>query len=220
MVLTCSWMVRVGRKGGSPAHTGGTMSPCTLPALSPMTPASTCVPASTLITGFLAATPRCWWETAGGLGAGCWRPVVPPSPPPSLVYAVGATAGPVLVSWPGGPGGLLGLGGGTGPLVSPMGMAGGSGGLCEVSFSTSGPPVRRSVELHGATGSCMTPGTWVLAGSGVLLLLSLCLSICHLHRPTLMGHQPSTPMPPVSREDEGGLTYTQLSFTAPAGPTP
>lgn len=62
MVLTCSWMVRVGRRGGSPARTGGTISPCTLPALSPTTPASTCVPASTLITGFLAAAPRCWWE--------------------------------------------------------------------------------------------------------------------------------------------------------------
>ncbi|XP_074895432.1 uncharacterized protein LOC142036208 [Buteo buteo] len=227
--------------------------------------------------------------------AGSWvwvlAPRGAPQAPPSLVCAVGATAGPVLVSWLGGPRGVLGLGGGTGPLVSPMGMARGPGGLCEVNFNTSGPPVRRSVELHGATGSCMTRGTWVLAGAGVLLLLSLCLSIRHLRRPTLMGkepgmgrgwpatmspavpqcpvhltvtppppcpsipdpppsslilpqpppspwvpsipmpgtplpalsppsHQPSTPMPPVSREDEGGLTYAQLSFAAPAGPTP
>ncbi|XP_049662665.1 uncharacterized protein LOC126041278 [Accipiter gentilis] len=156
--------------------------------------------------------------------AGSWvRVLAPhgaPQAAPNLVCAVGATAGPVLVSWPGGSRGVLGLGGGTGPLVSPMGMAGRPRGLCEVRFNTSGPPVRRSVELHGATGSCMTPGTWVLAGAGVLLLLSLCLSIRHLRRPTPMGHQPSTPMPLVSREDEGGLTYAQLSFAAPAGPTP
>lgn len=41
-------------------------------------------------------------------------------------------------------------------------------------------------------GSCMTPGTWVLAGAGVLLLLSLCLSIRHLRRPTPMGKEPGT----------------------------
>lgn len=75
-----------------------------------------------------------------------------PQAAPNLVCAVGATAGPVLVSWPGGSRGVLGLGGGMGPLVSPMGMAGRPRGLCEVRFNTSGPPVRRSVELHGATG--------------------------------------------------------------------
>uniref|UniRef100_A0A8B9Z8R5 Ig-like domain-containing protein n=1 Tax=Buteo japonicus TaxID=224669 RepID=A0A8B9Z8R5_9AVES len=47
---------------------------------------------------------------------------------------------------------------------------------------------RNNLTLHIAsaqpdnTSSCMTRGTWVLAGAGVLLLLSLCLSIRHLRR--------------------------------------
>ncbi|XP_069651599.1 immunoglobulin gamma-1 heavy chain-like [Haliaeetus albicilla] len=101
--------------------------------------------------------------------AGSWvRVLAPrgaPQAPPSLVCAVGATTGPVLVSWPGGPRGVLGLGGGTGPLVSPMGMAGGPGGLCEVNFNASRPPVHRSVELHGATGEYRgTPAELVTPG--------------------------------------------------------
>nr|XP_038023785.1 uncharacterized protein LOC113839888 isoform X7 [Anas platyrhynchos] len=77
-----------------------------------------------------------------------------PSDPPGLVCAVGNASGPVLVSWPGGPRPqqVLGLGGSTEPLISPAGIAGGTGGLCEVRFNASGPPVRRSVELHGAKG--------------------------------------------------------------------
>ena len=75
-----------------------------------------------------------------------------PPGPPSLVCAVGASAGPVLVSWRGAAWGMLGLGGGEGPLLSPMGTAGGAGGLCKVRFNASGRPVRRSVELHEATG--------------------------------------------------------------------
>lgn len=77
-----------------------------------------------------------------------------PSDPPGLVCAVGNASGPVLVSWPGGPRPqqVLGLGGSTELLISPAGIAGGTGGLCEVRFNASGPPVRRSVELHGAKG--------------------------------------------------------------------
>ncbi|XP_035427714.2 uncharacterized protein LOC118261143 [Cygnus atratus] len=77
-----------------------------------------------------------------------------PSDPPGLVCAVGNTSGPVLVSWPGGTRAqeVLGLGDSTELLISPAGIAGSTGGLCEVRFNASGPPVRRSVELHGAKG--------------------------------------------------------------------
>nr|XP_047935021.1 uncharacterized protein LOC125184680 isoform X2 [Anser cygnoides] len=77
-----------------------------------------------------------------------------PSDPPGLVCAVGNASGPVLVSWPGGTRAqeVLGLGGSTELLISPAGIAGSTGGLCEVRFNASGPPVRRSVELHGAKG--------------------------------------------------------------------
>ncbi|XP_071884281.1 uncharacterized protein [Anas platyrhynchos] len=77
-----------------------------------------------------------------------------PSDPPGLVCAVGNASSPVLVSWPGGPQPqeVLGLWGSTELLISPAGIAGGTGGLCEVRFNASGPPVRRSVELHGAKG--------------------------------------------------------------------
>ncbi|KAM6037701.1 uncharacterized protein LJ206_000007 isoform 6-T6 [Theristicus caerulescens] len=65
-----------------------------------------------------------------------------------------------------------------------------------------------------------------VAGVGVLLLLSLCLSICHLRRlrrlrhPTPVGHQPGPPMPPAPQEAEEELKYAQLIFAAPAGPRP
>ena len=75
-----------------------------------------------------------------------------PQGPPGPVCAVGDTAGPVLVSWPGGPGRVLGLGGSTGPLISPMGTDTGTGGLCQVRFNASGPPIQRSVELFRAAG--------------------------------------------------------------------
>ncbi|KAM6365326.1 uncharacterized protein J5M81_015083 [Pluvialis apricaria] len=148
------------------------------------------------------------------------RVLGPPGDPrdaPTLVCAVGA-AGPVLISRPGGTGRVLGLGGGVGPLISPVGTAGGGGGLCEVRFNASGPPVRRSAELREAAGSCVTPSSWALVGVGALLLLSLCLSIRCLRRPTSSGHQPETPMPPASQEHEGQLTYAQLVFATPAEP--
>ncbi|XP_042640843.1 titin-like [Tyto alba] len=88
--------------------------------------------------------------------AGSWvRVLAPHGTPPTrsnLVCAVGGTAGPVLVSWQGGAGKVLGLGGGRKLLLSPMGTAGGAGGLCEVQFNSSGPPVRRSAELRGSLG--------------------------------------------------------------------
>ena len=87
-----------------------------------------------------------------------------PQAPPGLVCAVGAAAGPVTVSWQGGARGVLGLGS-TELLLSPVGTAGGAGGLCEVQFNSSGPPVRRSVELRGATGEYGdTPPSWVTPG--------------------------------------------------------
>ncbi|XP_063213552.1 uncharacterized protein LOC134526042 isoform X2 [Chroicocephalus ridibundus] len=103
-----------------------------------------------------------------------------PRAPPSLVCAVGATTGPVLVSWPGEAGRVLGLGGRVELLISPVGTTQGGGGLCEVRFNASGPVVRRSVELRKAEGD-----------------------------------QPETPMPPVSQENEGQLTYAQLTFATP-----
>uniref|UniRef100_A0A8B9SYN5 Ig-like domain-containing protein n=1 Tax=Anas platyrhynchos TaxID=8839 RepID=A0A8B9SYN5_ANAPL len=102
-----------------------------------------------------------------------------PSDPPGLVCAVGNASGPVLVSWPGGPRPqqVLGLGGSTELLISPAGIAGGTGGLCEVRFNASSPPIRRSVELHGAKGdACTTPS----AVARALLLLGLILGICCL----------------------------------------
>ncbi|XP_075593038.1 uncharacterized protein LOC142598408 [Balearica regulorum gibbericeps] len=113
-----------------------------------------------------------------------------PQGPPGPVCAVGNTTGPVLVSWLGGPGKVLGLGGGTGPLVSPMGTAAGTRGLCQVRFNASGPPIQRSAELLRAAENCKTLNTWVPVGAGgasVLLLLSICLSICYLCRTTPMG---------------------------------
>uniref|UniRef100_A0A8B9ZF58 Ig-like domain-containing protein n=1 Tax=Anas platyrhynchos TaxID=8839 RepID=A0A8B9ZF58_ANAPL len=100
-----------------------------------------------------------------------------PSDPPGLVCAVGNASGPVLVSWPGGPRPqqVLGLGGSTELLISPAGISGGTGGLCEVRFNASGPPVRRSVELHGAKGACTTPSVVAMAAAGALLLLGLSL---------------------------------------------
>ncbi|XP_054661970.1 uncharacterized protein LOC129197506 [Grus americana] len=80
-----------------------------------------------------------------------------PQGPPGPVCAVGDTAGPVLVSWPGGPGRVLGLRGSTGPLISPMGTDTGTRGLCQVRFNASGPPIQRSVELFRAAGH--QPGT-------------------------------------------------------------
>ncbi|XP_075593036.1 uncharacterized protein LOC142598407 [Balearica regulorum gibbericeps] len=146
-----------------------------------------------------------------------------PQGPPGLVCAVGNTTGPVLVSWLGGPRRVLGLGGGTGPLVSPMGTATGTGGLCQVRFNASGPPIQRSAELFRAAGSCKTPNTWVLvvAGGMVLLLpLSIYLSIGCLRRTTPMGHQPGTTEPPAPGKDEEELQYAQLRFAAPARRTP
>ncbi|XP_074784894.1 uncharacterized protein LOC141971454 [Athene noctua] len=130
-----------------------------------------------------------------------------PQAPPGLVCAVGAATGPVTVSWQGGAGEVLGLGNSPELLLSPVGSAGGAGGLCEVQFNSSGPPVRRSVELHVATGNCVTSGLWVLAGAVVLLLLSLCLSTRCLRRRTPTGEEPGrgggrrptvSPLSPVS----------------------
>ncbi|XP_075593035.1 uncharacterized protein LOC142598406 [Balearica regulorum gibbericeps] len=129
-----------------------------------------------------------------------------PQGPPGPVCAVGNTTGPVLVSWPGGPRRVLGLGGGTGPLVSPMGTATGTGGLCQVRFNASGPPIQRSTELFRAAGSCKTLNSWHLAGVGImvllLLLFNICLTIWYHCRTTPMGHQPGTTEPPAPREDE------------------
>ncbi|GAB0201046.1 hypothetical protein GRJ2_002570100 [Grus japonensis] len=113
-----------------------------------------------------------------------------PQGPPGPVCAVGDTAGPVLVSWPGGPGRVLGLGGSMRLLVIPMGTDTGTGGLCQVRFNASGPPIQRSVELFRAAGSCTTLNTsvWLRLGSWcVLLLLNICLAICYLRRTTPMG---------------------------------
>ncbi|XP_066841955.1 uncharacterized protein [Anser cygnoides] len=106
-----------------------------------------------------------------------------PSDPPGLVCAVGNASGPVLVSWPGGTRAqeVLGLGGSTELLISPAGIAGSTGGLCEVRFNASGPPVQRSVELHGAKGACTTPSAVAMAvARTLLLLLGLSLGVCCL----------------------------------------
>ncbi|XP_040508570.1 uncharacterized protein LOC121107589 isoform X3 [Gallus gallus] len=73
-----------------------------------------------------------------------------PQSPLSPVCAVGASGGPVLISWLGGdhPQEVLGLGNSTELLLSP----GVSGGLCEVRFNASGPHIQRSTELHEAVG--------------------------------------------------------------------
>nr|XP_038023778.1 uncharacterized protein LOC113839888 isoform X1 [Anas platyrhynchos] len=132
-----------------------------------------------------------------------------PSDPPGLVCAVGNASGPVLVSWPGGPRPqqVLGLGGSTELLISPAGIAGGTGGLCEVRFNASGPPVRRSVELHGAKdgwdkppppSACTTPS----AVARALLLLGLILGICCLFH-AWRGLRPRAPDPPASPAPAG-----------------
>ncbi|KAM9169129.1 uncharacterized protein V3H86_013312 isoform 1-T2 [Mergus octosetaceus] len=139
-----------------------------------------------------------------------------PSDPPGLVCAVGNASGPVLVSWPGGPRPqeVLGLGGSTEPLISPAGIAGGTGGLCEVRFNASGPPVRRSVELHGAKGACTTPSAVAMAAAGALLLLGLSLGVCCLlHART--GLRPRAPAPPAPQQQQGELTYAQLRIATP-----
>ncbi|XP_054661973.1 uncharacterized protein LOC129197508 [Grus americana] len=169
-----------------------------------------------------------------------------PQGPPGPVCAVGDTAGPVLVSWPGGPGRVLGLGGGTRLLVIPMGTETGTGELCQMRFNASGPPIQRSVELFRAAGSFTTLNTSVLAGiMVVLLLLNICLAIrCPPLSPALLSitlsplhprspsipdpspsliplrHQPGTTEPPAPREDEEELQYAQLRFAAPARRTP
>ncbi|XP_054662371.1 uncharacterized protein LOC129197708 [Grus americana] len=146
-----------------------------------------------------------------------------PQGPPGPVCAVGDTTGSVLVSWPGAPGRVLGLGGGTRPLVIPMGTDTGTGGLCQVRFNASGPPIQRSVELFRAADTCKTLNTWVVVVAGamvLLLLLIICLSIRCLRRTTPMGHQPGTTEPPAPREDEEELQYAQLRFAAPARRTP
>nr|XP_038023782.1 uncharacterized protein LOC113839888 isoform X4 [Anas platyrhynchos] len=144
-----------------------------------------------------------------------------PSDPPGLVCAVGNASGPVLVSWPGGPRPqqVLGLGGSTEPLISPAGIAGGTGGLCEVRFNASGPPVRRSVELHGAKGACTTPIVVAMAAAGALLLLGLSLGVrCLLRART--GLRPRAPNPPAPQQQQGELTYAQLRFATPARAAP
>ncbi|XP_068519342.1 uncharacterized protein [Anas acuta] len=153
-----------------------------------------------------------------------------PSAPPGLVCAVGNASGPVLVSWPGGPRPqqVLGLGGSTEPLISPAGIAGGTGGLCEVRFNASGPPVRRSVELHGAKdgwdkwpppGACTTPSVVAMAAAGALLLLALSLGVrCLLRART--GLRPRASNPPAPQQHQGELTYAQLRFTTPARAAP
>nr|XP_038023788.1 uncharacterized protein LOC119713071 isoform X2 [Anas platyrhynchos] len=153
-----------------------------------------------------------------------------PSDPPGLVCAVGNASGPVLVSWPGGPRPqqVLGLGGSTELLISPAGIAGGTGGLCEVRFNASGPPVRRSVELHGAKdgwdkwpppGACTTPSVVAMAAAGALLLLGLSLGVrCLLRART--GLRPRAPNPQAPQHQQGELTYAQLRFATPARAAP
>ncbi|XP_035427706.1 uncharacterized protein LOC118261136 [Cygnus atratus] len=144
-----------------------------------------------------------------------------PSDPPGLVCAVGNTSGPVLVSWPGGTRAqeVLGLGDSTELLISPAGIAGSTGGLCEVRFNASGPPVRRSVELHGAKGACTTPSAVAMAAAGALLLLGLSISVCCLLR-ARTGLRPRAPDPPAPQHQQGELTYTQLRFATPAKAAP
>ncbi|XP_074931481.1 uncharacterized protein LOC142048460 [Phalacrocorax aristotelis] len=162
-------------------------------------------------------------QTAGatGAGCGCWRSAGPPRAPPA--WSVPWVPLPAPSSSPGGgrPGVCWGWGAARGRSSAPWARPGGRGGLCEVRFNASGRPVRRSVELHEATGcSFLSPSAWGPAGVGALLLLSLCLSTCCLCRPTHMAQQPGAPMPPASREDEGELNYAQLNFAARAGPRP
>uniref|UniRef100_A0A8C9ENJ1 Ig-like domain-containing protein n=1 Tax=Pavo cristatus TaxID=9049 RepID=A0A8C9ENJ1_PAVCR len=73
-----------------------------------------------------------------------------PQSPLSPICAVGASGGPVLISWLGGdrPQEVLGLGNSTELLLSP----GRAGELCEVRFNASGPHIQRSTELHAAAG--------------------------------------------------------------------
>ncbi|XP_035202648.1 LOW QUALITY PROTEIN: uncharacterized protein LOC118178329 [Oxyura jamaicensis] len=144
-----------------------------------------------------------------------------PSDPPRPVCAVGNASGPVLVSWPGGdrPQEVLGLWGSTELLISPMGVAGGTGGLCEVRFNASGPPVRRSAELHGARGACTTPSAVAMAAAGALLLLGLGIGVCCLLR-ARTGLRPRAPDPRAPQHPQGELTYTQLRFVTPARAAP
>ncbi|XP_066842122.1 uncharacterized protein [Anser cygnoides] len=144
-----------------------------------------------------------------------------PSDPPNLVCAVGNASGPVLVSWPGGTRAqeVLGLGGSTELLISPAGIAGSTGGLCEVRFNASGPPIRRSVELHGAKGACTTPSAVAMAAAGALLLLGLSLGVCCLLR-ARTEVRPRAPDPPAPQHQQGELTYAQLRFATPVRAAP
>lgn len=147
-----------------------------------------------------------------------------PQSPLSPVCAVGASGGPVLVSWLGGdrPQEVLGLGNSTELLLSP----GVSGGLCEVRFNASGPHIQRSTELHEAVGGCPLPSAVGMAVAGtVLLLLSLWLSArcppitpaqCWGHAPVPSSdHQPTVPEPP---GPQGELLYAHLTLSGPTPP--
>ncbi|XP_072214740.1 uncharacterized protein [Excalfactoria chinensis] len=147
-----------------------------------------------------------------------------PQSPLSPVCAVGASGGPIIISWPRGdrPQEVLGLGNSTELLLSP----GGAGGLCEVHFNASGPHIQRSTELHEAVGGCPLPSTVGMAMAGMLLLLlSLCLSArclpitpaqCWSHVPvSSSGHQPTVPEPP---EPQGELLYAHLTLSGPTPP--
>ncbi|XP_031412792.1 uncharacterized protein LOC116217463 isoform X2 [Meleagris gallopavo] len=145
--------------------------------------------------------------------------------PLSPVCAVGASGGPVLISWPGGdrPQQVLGLGNSTELMVSP----GGAGELCEVRFNASGPHIQRSTELHEAVGGCPLPSAVGMAVAGILLLLlSLCLSArCLLPARTAQcwdrvpvpssSHQPTVLEPP---ESQGELLYADLTLSGPTAP--
>ncbi|XP_031467260.1 uncharacterized protein LOC116240851 isoform X2 [Phasianus colchicus] len=148
-----------------------------------------------------------------------------PQPPLSPICAVGASGGPVLISWPGGnrPQEVLGLGNSTELLLSP----GGAGGLCEVRFNASGPHIQRSTELHEAVGGCPLPSVVGMAVAGILLLLlSLCLS-ARFHLPARAAqcwdhvavpssdHQPTVLEPP---ESQGELLYAHLTLSGPTPP--
>ncbi|KAM6037697.1 T-cell surface glycoprotein CD8 beta chain-like isoform 2-T2 [Theristicus caerulescens] len=149
-------------------------------------------------------------------GAESWvRALAPrgdPWDPPSLVCAMGGTAGPVLVSWPGGIRRVLGLGASVELFNSSVGLAGRAGGLCEVRVNASRSPVRWGMELREAAGCPFRlSSTLGVAGVGVLLLLSLCLSICHLRRLRRLRHPT-----PVGKERGTGGGHPTVSPLSPA----